>query len=294
MTEDPLLPFDLPAIGRKKVTADFAGGSISSDGGLVLLRAAEHRLGLAGCIREWRDPARAVYTLPAMLRFRMFAIGLRISLSPGRRSRARGRMPTTETRCTACPANWRGATGKPSPFNAHCDTRCFLPVHVYHVESGKPMAVLPRPGKTPRVQNQPINDASREQVRLYQSRDRQCEPHRQRIGRPRRPADSSLPRSCLHDSAPALYPTPPWKALGKAGVPEETLAEVAGRDPFYFIPLRGYDIRVSARQKLWQELRQPFIQPCGPSDKVLLVRFHDISGSSALPHPLHERSRRVL
>ena len=55
MTEDTLLPFDLPAVSFKKVTADFAGGSISSDGGLVLLRAAERRLGLAealaGCIR---------------------------------------------------------------------------------------------------------------------------------------------------------------------------------------------------------------------------------------------------
>ncbi len=29
---------------------------------------------LAGCIREWRDPGRVVHTLPAMLRFRMFAI----------------------------------------------------------------------------------------------------------------------------------------------------------------------------------------------------------------------------
>ena len=29
------------------------------------------------------------------------------------------------------------------------ETRCFLPVHVYHVESGKPVAVLLRPGKTP-------------------------------------------------------------------------------------------------------------------------------------------------
>ena len=78
MTEDTLLPFDLPAVSRKKVTADFAGGSISSDGGLVLLRGAERRLRLAetlaGCIRDWRDPARTVHSLPAMLRFRMFAI----------------------------------------------------------------------------------------------------------------------------------------------------------------------------------------------------------------------------
>ena len=37
-----------------------------------------------------------------------------------------------------------------SLFNAHYDTRCFsAQVHVYHVESGKPVAVLLRPGKTP-------------------------------------------------------------------------------------------------------------------------------------------------
>ena len=58
--------------------ADFEGGLISSDGGLVLLRAAERRLGLdetlAGCIRDWRDPARTAQTLSVMLRFRMFAI----------------------------------------------------------------------------------------------------------------------------------------------------------------------------------------------------------------------------
>ena len=75
MTKDSLLPFDLPAVRHKKVTAGFDGGLISSDGGLVLLREAERRLGLAetlaGCIREWRDPALVVHTLPAMLRFRM-------------------------------------------------------------------------------------------------------------------------------------------------------------------------------------------------------------------------------
>ena len=78
MTEDTLLPFDLPAAQRMKVTADSEGGLISSDGGLVLLRAAERRLGLAealsGCIRDWRDLSLVVHTLPAMLRFRMFAI----------------------------------------------------------------------------------------------------------------------------------------------------------------------------------------------------------------------------
>ena len=55
MTEDTLLPFDLPAVKRKKVTADFAGGLISSDGGLVLLRGVERRLGLAERLADWDD-----------------------------------------------------------------------------------------------------------------------------------------------------------------------------------------------------------------------------------------------
>ena len=36
-----------------------------------------------------------------------------------------------------------------SLFHAHYDTRCFLPIHVYHVESGKPVVVFLRQGKTP-------------------------------------------------------------------------------------------------------------------------------------------------
>ena len=36
-----------------------------------------------------------------------------------------------------------------SLFHAHHDTRCFLPIHVYHVDSGKPVVVFLRPGKTP-------------------------------------------------------------------------------------------------------------------------------------------------
>jgi hypothetical protein len=34
-------------------------------------------------------------------------------------------------------------------FNAHYDSRCFLPIHIYEAASGKPVAVILRPGKTP-------------------------------------------------------------------------------------------------------------------------------------------------
>jgi hypothetical protein len=34
-------------------------------------------------------------------------------------------------------------------FHAHYDSRCFLPIHIYEAGSGKPVAVILRPGKTP-------------------------------------------------------------------------------------------------------------------------------------------------
>ena len=34
-------------------------------------------------------------------------------------------------------------------FHAHYDSRCFLPIHLYEATTGKPVAVILRPGKTP-------------------------------------------------------------------------------------------------------------------------------------------------
>ena len=34
-------------------------------------------------------------------------------------------------------------------FHAHYDSRCFLPIHIYEARTGKPVAVILRPGKTP-------------------------------------------------------------------------------------------------------------------------------------------------
>ena len=67
MTDDNLLPFSFPSVARKKVTADFDGGRLTSDGGVMLLSMAEHRLGvaerLARCFPDHRDPARITHTL---------------------------------------------------------------------------------------------------------------------------------------------------------------------------------------------------------------------------------------
>jgi hypothetical protein len=37
MSDDDLLPFSFPALQRKKITAAFDGGRITSDGGVMLL-----------------------------------------------------------------------------------------------------------------------------------------------------------------------------------------------------------------------------------------------------------------
>ena len=47
MDENIPLPFDLPAVARKKVSAAFDGGRITSDGGVMLLAQAERRLEIA-------------------------------------------------------------------------------------------------------------------------------------------------------------------------------------------------------------------------------------------------------
>jgi hypothetical protein len=78
MTDDSLLPFCFPAVQRKKVSAAFDGGRITSDGGVMLLAQAERRLGiadrLARAIPDGRDPDRIVHLLPDILRARIFAI----------------------------------------------------------------------------------------------------------------------------------------------------------------------------------------------------------------------------
>src|SRR6201987_2959678 len=78
MTDDTLLPVDLPAVHRKKLTVDFNGGNQSSDAGLLLLREAERRLGvcrrLAAAMPDRRDPGRILHEMFEMVAARAMAI----------------------------------------------------------------------------------------------------------------------------------------------------------------------------------------------------------------------------
>jgi len=78
MEEDTLLPFAFPAVARKKVSAAFDGGMLSSDAGVLLLRNVEKQFGIAqrlsACLKEKRDAEFIKHTVEEMRRRRVFAI----------------------------------------------------------------------------------------------------------------------------------------------------------------------------------------------------------------------------
>lgn len=204
MIDDTLPPFSFPAVGRKKIAAAFDGGRITSDGGVMLLAAAERRLKLAeklaAAIRDPRDPARVRHSLIDILRARIFAIACgyedandldRLRNDPAFKL-ACGRLPDSGQDLCSQPTCsrlenlpdlrtvirlgqvlidlWLSSYSAPpksvtldiddtldvvhghqqlSLFNGHHDERCFLPIHIYDAATGRPVAMILRPGKTP-------------------------------------------------------------------------------------------------------------------------------------------------
>lgn len=76
--DDSALLISFPAVVRKKVTAAFDGGRITSDGGVLLLGQAEREMGLcarlAACIADPRDQSRVIHQVDDILRARVLAI----------------------------------------------------------------------------------------------------------------------------------------------------------------------------------------------------------------------------
>ena len=204
MTDDTLLPFLFPAVRAKKITAAFDGGRITSDGGVMLLAAAERRLGLAdklaAVICDRRDQGRVTHAMADILRARIFAIACgyedandldRLRTDPAFKL-ACGHLPDSGVDLCSQPTCsraenlpdlrtvirlgevlvdlWLSSYATPpasvtldiddtldvvhghqqlSLFNGHYDERCFLPIHIYDAETGRPVAIILRPGKTP-------------------------------------------------------------------------------------------------------------------------------------------------
>ena len=78
MIDHSPLAVPYPAVSRKKVTAAFDGGRLSSDSGVMLLSLAERRRGLAkilgALIADRRDPAHVTHAVEDVLKARMLAI----------------------------------------------------------------------------------------------------------------------------------------------------------------------------------------------------------------------------
>jgi len=204
MTDDSSLTFFLPAVCRKKVTAAFDGGRLSSDSGVILLSLAERRRAiartLAALIDDPRDPAHITHTVEDVLRARVLAIAcgypdgndFHFLRSDPAFKLACGRLPETGADLCSQPTIsrwenaptlreiirltyalidvWCGSYKAPprsvvldiddtldvahgrqemAEWNAHYDERCFLPIHIYDTATGRPVAMILRPGKTP-------------------------------------------------------------------------------------------------------------------------------------------------
>jgi len=79
-TECTPVEIEFTGIGRRKVRGAFDGGHISSDGGAVLLREVDGRLGitqrLASCFTDYRAPDLLEHSVLALVRQRVYGVAL--------------------------------------------------------------------------------------------------------------------------------------------------------------------------------------------------------------------------
>ena len=80
MEQDSQEVLSFAKLRRKKVEADFDGGTVTSDAGALLLREVDRHTGIVdrvvGALREWRDPRYVVHALSDLVRQRIFQIAL--------------------------------------------------------------------------------------------------------------------------------------------------------------------------------------------------------------------------
>lgn len=72
--------FQFQALGGRQVVADFTGGQMSSDGGVLLLRELDRSLGLtrqvAACFQDRRNPDLITHTVAELVTQRIFGLAL--------------------------------------------------------------------------------------------------------------------------------------------------------------------------------------------------------------------------
>lgn len=78
MTDCSQSSLDFQVLGRRKFQADFSGGHLSSDGGLLLISQLDQCLGitdrLAQCFTDLRDQRYVEHSLPELLRQRIYGL----------------------------------------------------------------------------------------------------------------------------------------------------------------------------------------------------------------------------
>jgi len=72
--------FEFPVCKKRKVEAEFNGGDVTSDGGILLLRQVDRLLGLSAQVsrglKDSRDPAKWTHTTTDVVRQRLFGLAL--------------------------------------------------------------------------------------------------------------------------------------------------------------------------------------------------------------------------
>ncbi len=78
MTNCTPIQIEFPAFKQRKIEAQFSGGAITSDGGVLLLRAIDQQLGLtegiAAHIPDSRTPAKVKHAIVEILRQRVYGL----------------------------------------------------------------------------------------------------------------------------------------------------------------------------------------------------------------------------
>ena len=79
LCKDDVFSCPLPGSdGKKQIGVDIGGGTLTSDGGVVLLGLADERLDLiprlAGCFEDFRSPLLTVHPVEALVRQRLLAL----------------------------------------------------------------------------------------------------------------------------------------------------------------------------------------------------------------------------
>src|SRR5437764_834216 len=80
MTECNQSQFEFEAHFSRRVVAEFSGERLTTEGGALLLRAADRKIGLlrrvVRCFRDARDPQRIEHELSEMLAQRIYGLAL--------------------------------------------------------------------------------------------------------------------------------------------------------------------------------------------------------------------------